>query len=308
MEEIDLDFNGMDVSQIDVRLKHLYYFIVVAETGNITRAAQKLYVTQPMLSKNMIALEETIGIPLFDRCDRNFTLTKTGRYLYTHWKKLINIYRRDMDQARLMQHTSIDKLRVGCFPVLDTHRFLKLYLDRLNAGYPNLFVELYRMNYIRLLEHLNARKIDVMFTLWDDLPENKEFYEWEQLKTLPLAAVMPQTHPLSQKSKLRFSMLSGQPLILNEPEGNLSRTSSVQRMLDRYGMQSELVRFVNNDLTAYLCAEQGTGIAIGIRDLYPEQNDGVCILDIEDTETPVVAVWNRDAAPEMKRLLHDFLS
>ncbi len=51
MKKVDIDFNGLDLNLIDMNLKTLYYFIIVSETGNITRAAQKLYVTQSMLSK-----------------------------------------------------------------------------------------------------------------------------------------------------------------------------------------------------------------------------------------------------------------
>lgn len=67
MRKIDLDFNGMDVREIDVNLKLLYYFTVVAEVGNITKAAKELYVTQSMLSKNLILLENQLGFSLFRR-------------------------------------------------------------------------------------------------------------------------------------------------------------------------------------------------------------------------------------------------
>lgn len=307
MSEIDLDFNGLDVSKIDMNLKHLYYFIVVAETGSITRSAQKLYVTQPLLSKNIMALEETVGMPLFYRDSRSLTLTKTGKYLYTRWKKLINNFRNDMEQACLMSQDAVDQIRIGCFPVLNTYGFLKAYTDRLHKRHPDLSVEMYRMNYIRLLEHLNARKVDIIFTLYEDLPENREFYEWKIIASPPLTAVVSCDDPLSDYDMLTFSMLSGHLLLINEPDGNLSRATFVQTLLQSHHIHNETVRYVNNDLTAYLAAEQGHGIALGIRALYPVHNQRVKILDIQDTAMPVAAVWNRDCPQDMKNLIHYFL-
>lgn len=308
MGTIDLDFNGMDVSKIDVNLKHLYYFVVVAETGNITRAAQRLYMTQSTLSKNMLLLEERVGMPLLHHTGRQITLSPMGEFLYKHWKGLVTAYRDNMLQAEALLDNTMRTLRVGCFPVLDTYRFLRPYTDALHRKRPELAVEMYRMNYIRLLEHLNARKIDVIFTLLDDLPDSREAYEWEIVSRHPLAAVLPATHPLAAETRLQLEDLRGCVLLMNEPDGNLSRVGFVSRLLAEHDVQPKAVQYVNNDLTAYLAAAQGRGVALGIRALYPEGNDAVRLAELTDAGQEVAAVWCRDAGADVKAAIHDLLA
>lgn len=308
MEPIDLDFNGMDVSKIDVNLKHLYYFVVVAETGNITRAAQRLYMTQSTLSKNMALLEERVGVPLLHHTGRQITLSQTGEYLYKRWKRLITAYRDDMLQAEALTDATLRMLRVGCFPVLDTYRFLLPYTDALYRRRPKLAVEMYRMNYIRLLEHLNARKIDAIFTLLDDLPENREPYEWEVVSHHPLTAVVPAVHPLAAEARLQLEDLRGCVLLMNEPDGNLSRVELIKELLERHDVRPKAVQYVNNDLTAYLAAAQGRGVALGIRALYPEGDDAVRLIDLTDAEQAVAAVWCRDAEADVKAAIYDLFA
>ena len=163
------------------------------------------------------------------------------------------------------------------------------------------------MNYIRLFEHLNARKVDIIFTLLDDLPENRDLYNWKVVSRHPLSAVLPAVHSHAKKQQILLDQLRGDLLFINEPEGTLDRTGFIQRLLARLDSQ-QTIRFTNNDLTAYLAAAQGRGVALGIRALYPEGGGAVRIVDISDFEQAVAAVWCKDAPAEVQSAIYDFLA
>lgn len=307
MKKVDIDFNGLDLNLIDMNLKTLYYFIIVSETGNITRAAQKLYVTQSMLSKNIMALEERIGQPLFDRDGRNFTLTRVGRYFYIKWKDMITLYQRDMEQAELMASTKVEKLRVGCFPLIDVVSFMNPYLENVYSGYPEIFVEILRMNYNRLLEHLNSRQMDVMFTLAGDIPKNTKYYEWKKVAQVPVTAVISVKNSLSRKRSIRMDDLKGQRLLVNEPSGSLSRMEKIRKFCMSYHLNVHDVDYMNNDLTVFLNAQWNRGIGVGIRGVFNPENEYVRIIDIEDVKVDIVAMWSKDAKEEIKNLINNVM-
>ena len=219
MRKIDLDFNGMDVREIDVNLKLLYYFTVVAEVGNITKAAKELYVTQSMLSKNLILLENQLGFSLFRRSPHKLEITREGRFLYEKWKNLIKVYRNDIQVARELGHIGVDKIRIGCFPALDVLELMQKYTARISEAKPGIFIEVLRMNTNRLLEHLISEQADLIFIFEQDLPAGTENYEWKTVMHLPLVALVREDDPLAKQDYLDFSQLMKRTILLNTPGG-----------------------------------------------------------------------------------------
>ena len=72
-----------------MELRHLRYFVAVAEERNFTRAAQRLHIAQPPLSRQIQQLEETLGVQLFERNSRPLKLTETGKFFYSHAVQLL---------------------------------------------------------------------------------------------------------------------------------------------------------------------------------------------------------------------------
>ncbi len=72
-----------------MELRHLRYFVAVAEERNFTRAAQRLHIAQPPLSRQIQQLEETLGVQLFERNSRPLKLTETGKFFYGHAVQLL---------------------------------------------------------------------------------------------------------------------------------------------------------------------------------------------------------------------------
>lgn len=306
-DNLDLDFYGVDLNVLDISFKNMYYYVIAAETGSITQAARRLYVTQSALSKTILSIEEKLGTALFLRQNRAVTLTPAGEYLYRRWRPLIKTFYEGLEHSRRMEEDPIPKLVIGCFPLLDIHRFLLPITDRIHTLYPNTEIELLRMNYIRLLEHLNAGKADLVFSLDMDIPEDAQAYCSRELGKMRMVAVVSKDHPLAAQEEISFAQLVGERLIFSEPSGILSRQEKLEQMTKRYQLPPENIYYVNNDLTAYLHAEQGRGVAIGPRGVYPAHNKRVRRVDIRDLDYSVIALWRRDGDPKMLRSIHSIL-
>ncbi|MCF0120974.1 MAG: LysR family transcriptional regulator, partial [Oscillospiraceae bacterium] len=111
MIETDHSFFKVRDELIDIGIKHFYYFIVTADEGNITRAAQRLYISQPTLSKYIMALEEKLGMTLFHRGERTLTLSRQGKFFYSRWKSLLLKIQSDYEQGKIMNTSDVDTLR-----------------------------------------------------------------------------------------------------------------------------------------------------------------------------------------------------
>ena len=308
MRKIDLDFNGMDVREIDVNLKLLYYFTVVAEVGNITKAAKELYVTQSMLSKNLILLENQLGFSLFRRSPHKLEITREGRFLYEKWKNLIKVYRNDIQVARELGHIGVDKIRIGCFPALDVLELMQKYTARISEAKPGIFIEVLRMNTNRLLEHLISEQADLIFICEQDLPAGTENYEWKTVMHLPLVALVREDDPLAKQDYLDFSHLMKRTILLNNPGGCVSRKEWFLERCEVHRVRPESVMIVNNDLTAELNVRSGHGIAVGVSCVYGKIEEGVREIPIEGEEIEVAGVWLKQTSEELKQLYHDILA
>lgn len=307
MQDIDLDFHGIDRTELDISLKSLYYFVIVAETGSITKAARQLYLTQSMLSKNIILLEEHLQVPLLERSGRKISLTEEGEYIYKKWKDLIKKYCRENALMRNLRHSVPEKFRVGFFPALDVLHYFESYLNRIQEKWPDMFVEVVRMNNTRLFEHMNGEMIDLLFTLEEDIPQKRDLYEWKRTGTTPLTALIGKTHRLAEKSCVTAEDLRGEYLYFNNPGGSLSREKWIREFFEKNGLEQEKLNLVNNDLTAAANAAGGRGIALGPACAFGNLNDRVRMIPIDGIEFHIAALWRKDENSSIKEMIRAIL-
>ena len=307
LQDIDLDFHGIDRTELDISLKSLYYFVIVAETGSITKAARQLYLTQSMLSKNIILLEEHLQVPLLERSGRKISLTEEGEYIYKKWKDLIKKYCRENALMRNLRHSVPEKFRVGFFPALDVLYYFESYLNRIQERWPNMFVEVVRMNNTRLFEHMNGEMIDLLFTLEEDIPEKKDLYEWKRTGTTPLVALVGKQHRLNGQEHITAKNLQGECLYFNNPGGSLSREVWIEKFFKDNGLELAHLNLVNNDLTAAVNAAGGRGIALGPACAFGNLNDRGRMIPIDGIEFHIAALWRKDENSSIKEMIRAIL-
>ena len=145
-----------------MELYHLRSFVTVADEGHLTRAAQRLFTSQPAVSAHIKTLEEELGVSLFSRTPKGMRLTQEGLKLKMHAEKCLNTVSEFFHQARSLQgelagvakislHTSPELLKIGEF------------FSILNAKYPNIECHLLQKNSWEVPELLRSNEIDAGF-------------------------------------------------------------------------------------------------------------------------------------------------
>lgn len=140
-------------------------FLIVARYLSFTRAAQELYTTQPTISRQITALEEEWGFPLFARSNKEVALTEEGALMLDACKKSADLLSASLARARELHRTQAGSLRIGMLSSVDERRTLLPALSYFDEIHPNIQVTVEKGSYSRLREGLESGEFDVIFTL-----------------------------------------------------------------------------------------------------------------------------------------------
>jgi DNA-binding transcriptional LysR family regulator len=194
-----------------MELRHLRYFVMLAEELHFGRAAEKLHISQPPLSMQIRALEDELGVRLFNRTQRHVALTQAGNALLQEARQVLA----RVDQAVLVTRRAgrgeIGQLAVGFISVAD-YNVLPSVLRDFRRRYPLVNLTLHEATTDVQVRDLLAGRLDVGFVL---PPVGEPALESVSILREPLIAALPDKHPLADKpGKLDLGKLRDAPFIL----------------------------------------------------------------------------------------------
>ncbi len=276
-----------------MELRTLHYFTVVAQELNITRAAEKLNMSQPPLSNQIKALEEELGVQLFIRGKRHLELTEEGGLLL----------RRAVQIQELADKTrqEIASLREGMTGVI--------YLSMVEGRAPFLaarWIAGFREEFPLVRYNLwNGSSDDVLDRLHKGLADLAVIaapYDTEHLEGFPVGrepwiAMLHPDHPLAQPigDTIPLSSLAGEPLIVPSRK---SRVDAIRRWFGEVGAEPHILCEMSNYMDAAALTSQGVGISI-----FPQTVDvsnGLVVSKVviqPSRQVEYILVWNRGQPP-----------
>ncbi|MGW2489182.1 LysR family transcriptional regulator [Streptomyces sp. NPDC001606] len=205
----------------DVHVRDLRYFVTVAEELHFTRAAERLYVSQPALSKQIRALERHLGAELFRRDRHGVGLTAAGEALLPHAREVLAAWTAGAAAVEAAKAAQRSTLVVGMSTSPGRGGLLPAVRSRFTAAHPQVTVRLRQMSWDDPTAGLADGGADVAF-VWLPLPE-QERYDWTVVAEEPRLLALPETHPLAARTEIDFADL------LDEPFLALPRSAGVLR-------------------------------------------------------------------------------
>lgn len=203
---------------IPYTLKHLRYFLAVAELKHFGKAAQACFVTQPTLSAAIKELEESLGIRLLERTKRSVLVTPIGLDILERAKIIIEQAEGLMEIAQ-SQHTPLSgTIRLGVIPTIGPYLLPKL-MARLRAQYPDLKLYLKEDQTERLLSQLKEGHLDILILA---LPYTAQSIETYSFADDPFYLALPNDHHLADKTIIHNDDIINENLLLLE-EGHCLR-------------------------------------------------------------------------------------
>lgn len=272
----------------------LQYFIVVAEEENITKASEILHISQPALSRQLMQLEEELGVKLFERGKRKITLTKEGYLLRKSAREILDLTKKAELEIK-SNNEMIGTINIGLQETMASKAIIPL-IKLFNEKYPKIKFNLYSNNTDYIVEQLNKGLLDIAILL---APKDLANYDYVRLPYIDTwGALLHKDHPLASKEKIRPQDLVGENIYLSHrwygrAETNKWYGDALSQI--NIGATYNLI----NNIT--LLVEEQLGIAIvidGIMQFIQSPNLRFIPLEPKETLSSVMAWKNQTSKPE----------
>ncbi|CAB3809682.1 HTH-type transcriptional regulator TfdS [Paraburkholderia caffeinitolerans] len=195
-----------------MELRHIRYFMAVAEERNVTRAAEKLGIGQPPLSQQIHALEDELGVRLFRRTGHGVVLTEAGEAFATDAKRLLDNAQQAITNAKSAGRGEIGQLNIGFTGSAAFNPVVAILIRKFRQSYPAVSLTLVEGNTAQLLSYLDDGRLDVAFVrLGNQSPAGVAFHH---IAVEPMKLVLPTTHPLAKKRKIPLNALAQDSFVL----------------------------------------------------------------------------------------------
>jgi DNA-binding transcriptional LysR family regulator len=243
-----------------MELRHLRYFVAVAEMENVTRAAGRLHVSQPALSRQIHNLEAELGFDLLQRSAKSVRLTEAGRVFLVEARAVLQRVETGVSTARAVANGLCGELHVGYAPSL-TVQILPQALRAFQKDYPGTRVTLHDLSTDEMLSQLRAGKLDVALLVRPAAKQLRGLHH-EELARYPLCVAMVPTHPLAHRKTIPLTAFTKEPLIAYHREDYPDYHQQLAELFAPLGAMPRIVE-EHEGVTGLIAAvESGRGIAL----------------------------------------------
>ncbi|MGH9340235.1 MAG: LysR family transcriptional regulator [Acidobacteriota bacterium] len=237
-------------------LRQLEMFQAIVDTGNFTRAGEKLYVSQSAISRQIKLLEEELGDQIFKRIHKKIYLTPTGEVLLQYSRRVFSELRMMISEISDLTHMKRGNLRIAGGMSVCTYLFPFL-LKEYQRRYPQIELTVATGTNDEILRLIRANEVDAALM---SLPFNEEDLEVYPAVTEEMVLLMKSDHPLVNQPEISFSDLMPYTFIHFERGSNTRRV--IERIFQEEGLElRNTMEMQNVEITKPL-VEQGLGISI----------------------------------------------
>lgn len=194
-----------------MEFRSLYYFLVVAREENITRAAVKLHMTQPTLSRQLMQLEEQLDTQLLIRGKRKITLTPEGMLLRRRAEDIVELVEKTERDLKNSEENMVGEIMIGSAECFAAHAFLPEIISQFKQRYPQITYDIYTGNADLIKERLEKGLLDIGLLLEPVDIEQYHFIRLPQREVWGL--LVNKAHPLAEKEVIVPDDLRDIPLI-----------------------------------------------------------------------------------------------
>lgn len=281
-------------------LQQLKYFLELAGELHFWRTSEKMFITQSALSRHIKALEQELGVQLFERNNRNVKLTKAGEFLRDKFRHLLNDFESVARHARQIAAGEIGVLRIGHITSI-TFSLLPDLIKSVSLKYPNLTVQMIDMSGTEFDSALLSYHIDI--GLNRDSNKTKGLIS-KSILTENFALVVPASHPFAKKKEIDLSEAKNERFILPSLTGLSEHAIRIRSLFEKAKFAPQVYLESDDGGTILGLISRGLGISVLPFSYFHHPKDEICFIKLKAT-TNVYAIWRQN---DKNALLSNFLT
>lgn len=245
-------------SPFSIEVRHLRYFMRVAQELHFGRAAEMLGVSQAPLSQQIRQLEERLGVRLFDRTTRSVTLTPAGRVLFEKAQRILGVLEEGIRETQAAGGLTSGRLRIAAVYV-GLYTFMSNAMREFSQRNPSVQIDMQIHTTEEQLSLLKERKIDVAFVR---PPRTTSGIAYREIYREGFVAVLPAESPLAAKDTLEVEDLREENFVTYSSIVGVSYQDVVLRHCRKAGFNPKIVQEVSHTMTVVAMASAGIGVGI----------------------------------------------
>jgi len=282
-----------------MELRHLRYFVAVAEEENVSKAALKLHVSQPGISRQIRDLEDEIGFPLLERSAKSVRLTAAGKVFLREAREVLQQAEAAVKKARAVAGGATGEINVGYAPSL-TVQILPPMLRAFQDQFPQVRVALHDLSSEEMLVKLGEKKLQVALTVRPSGKAARGLAFEELARYATVVAVAP-SHPLAKLKAITLKQVAAEPMIgLNRkdyPEFHVE----MKKLFAGVGSKPNFTEEHEGGTGVIAAVEAGRGVALVPSSLACMVGERLKLLPLKPAlpPLPVGAVWLKSNDSEL---------
>ncbi len=274
-----------------LEFRHIKYFLAVAEDLHFRKAAERLFISQPGLSRQIKQMEDDLGIQLFVRNNRKVTLTSVGIYLQREFTQHLTNIDNSLKYAKLLQDGKLGELRFG-YVGSAMQRIIPDILVRFKEILSDVKFGFKEMDNQKQIEHLLSQEIDIGFVRLDRVPRDIAI---TPILKEPFCLVLPKEHAIHESNYKNLSQLKDESFILFDPSYSPSYYEKVLQIFDESGFTPIVSHNTIHAASIYKLVENGFGLSIVPKSLQQGYDSNVKFIELTEISqrTTLSIVWNK---------------
>ncbi|MFC4723219.1 LysR family transcriptional regulator [Geojedonia litorea] len=290
-----------------IELRHMIYFLAVAEDLHFRKAADRLYISQPGLSRQIKQMEDHLGVSLFDRHNRKVELTKSGEFLQKEITSILKRLDTAIDHAKLVGQGLAGDLKLG-YVGSAMQNIIPDMLLKFRKAHPNVLLSLKEMDNNKQIEQLLTHNLDLGFVRSERVPRGLGI---KAILEETFSLVLPIDHHLTEANFENLSQLKNEPFILFDPNYSASYYETVMQIFDDCKFAPLITHNTIHPNSIYKLVENKFGVSIVPKSLEITENHAVRFIELSKIpqRTVLSMVWNKESSnPILQGFLNSVFS
>ena len=291
-----------------MELRHLRYFVTLADELHFGRAALRLGISQPPLSQQIKALEEELGARLLERTNRRVALTQAGRMFLAEAQAALAQAERAAQVARRAQRGELGELRIGLFPSAPLIPLVGRSILAFRRGFPDVQLTLNEFESRQQVQALAEGREHIAIIRDAERPTLPAELEARELLRERLVAVLPADHRLARgRGRLALAALAGEPFVFYGARMGTALPNQVLSLCRAAGFEPRVSQMASANATILGLVAVGLGVAIVPEAMSRLRHDAVVTRAIADPAA-ITSVWILRQRDEGSPLVAAFLA